>query len=381
MEALTGIRAIAAFWVVLYHFKATTLEPLHLRSDFPALEYGYLGVDLFFLLSGFVMTHVHGRDFPPLRWPRLRVFYGLRLARLYPVHFVVLLFLAAAVMAGPLVGIVPKQPEQFTGSSFAVNLLLLQAWWDQPLTWNTPSWSISCEWFVYLLFPLFAIGLRRAGGRALWLWLAAELLLFAAAYAWVFGGDIDRNAGLALLRVAFEFSIGGLLCRLTQRWDLSSAPWTAIVAALVIGAELVPGFWHDFTLVLAFGCAVLAGRYPRPLLSRFLAVPALVYLGEISYSLYMVHVPVQLTAGKLFENLLQHHVHSYPAGLLVGLLAIACTVAVAAAMYHLVEWPARRWLRRRLAVPPVAPGDAAAGRGADPVRARGLGGAAPWAGP
>src|SRR5947209_2043868 len=105
MDALTGIRAIASLWVVGYHFSLLTFAALELQRFVPAIQFGYIGVDLFFLLSGFIIMHVHGRDTATLAMGPLRRFYGLRLARIYPVHLLMLLVVLLIVAGGALVGI------------------------------------------------------------------------------------------------------------------------------------------------------------------------------------------------------------------------------------------------------------------------------------
>lgn len=90
IDALTGIRAIAALWVVGFHFGLFPLGSLGLDDALPVLRYGYLGVDLFFVLSGFIIYHVHQRDAGSLSIGSVLHFYGLRLARMYPVHLLTL---------------------------------------------------------------------------------------------------------------------------------------------------------------------------------------------------------------------------------------------------------------------------------------------------
>jgi peptidoglycan/LPS O-acetylase OafA/YrhL len=309
---------------------------------------GYLGVDLFFLLSGFIITYVHRRDTASLApKPALR-FYGLRLARIYPVHLAMLLVLVPVVLGGGLLGFHAHHPEMFQGRDFVLSLLLLQAWtYHSMLVWNFPSWSVSCEWFAYLLFPCLAILLNRlSGARQTALWLALETTAFALAYVFLFHGDIDRaSGGLALARVSFEFVAGALGYRLTEFADLKRWPWTALVIAAMVAAAAA-GPAHDILAILTFALAILAGRYRSNMVARLLRLPVLVYLGEISYSLYMVHEPVEMTFGKF-----AYHVIETTSSRVVDFTALAVflafTIAVAAAAHHFLEVPARNWLRRR----------------------------------
>jgi peptidoglycan/LPS O-acetylase OafA/YrhL len=347
LDALTGVRALAAFWVLMYHFALSPFGALHLEESVPAVKVGYLGVDLFFILSGFIITHTHRRDAGSLARRAVLSFYGRRLARLYPVHLLTLLALLVMLYVGGLFGVAAHLPEKFRPVDFFYNLILVQAWGvGEPLTWNFPAWSVSCEWFAYLAFPPLAFGLNRiASPREAIRWLVVTIAAFVLSYGLLFDFDLDQPDVLALARVAFEFTAGALCCRLTELRSLRALPWTVLVlAAIAVAAALSSTPVRDLAIVGMFGVVIVAGRYGDNLVARFLALPLLVYLGEISYSLYMVHVPIRMTLGKLAE----HYIDRLGASVW-GFLAAAAfclvTVATAAAVYHLVEAPARRWLQ------------------------------------
>ena len=359
MDALTGIRAVTALWVVAYHFALSPLAALHLGRLLPPVQIGYLGVDLFFLLSGFIITHVHRRDAASLAPNVALRFYGLRLARMYPVHLLMLLVLVPVVAGGRLLGFAPHHPEDFRAADFVFDLLLIQSWGvSDDIHWNFPAWSVSCEWFVYLLFPVFALWLNRiASARRAVLWLAAETAAFALAYVLVFHFDLDLKFGAggfsrsALTRVCFEFAAGALCCRLTELADLGSWPWTALVlAAGAIAAALSATPARDIAVVCACAVTIVAARYRSTLIARILALPVLVYLGEISYSLYMVHAPIRMTLGKFAERVIAGTGPGL-VGYLIGVAFFLVTVLAAAIIHHSVEAPARRWLRYRFIEP------------------------------
>jgi len=353
IKALTGIRAVAALWVVGFHFAQSPLGALGLDAAFPALSYGYLGVDLFFLLSGFIIYHVHRRD-ASLSLGGVLHFYGLRLARMYPVHLLTLCGLAFLVLAARRVGITPTHPEDFHAVDFLYNLLLIHSWGvADDIHWNSPAWSISCEWFAYLLFPVLALWLNRlASARRATLWLAGEAAVFALAYVFFFHGNLDNKfdghfARYALARVCLEFTFGALCCRLCSLIDMRAWPWTAAVLAGVLVAILLIGTpLRDIAIVVVFVLMILAGSMPGNLVARVLGLPILVYLGDISYSLYMIHVPMRMTLGKLLEPRLLQEPRATASMMAIGFFL--ATIAVAAATYHMVEAPARRWLRRLL---------------------------------
>jgi len=353
MNALTGIRGLAALWVVAYHFSLSPLASLEFQQVFPIAKCGYLGVDLFFLLSGFILTHVHGTDTATLSLRRVAHFWGLRLARIYPVHLAMLCALVAFVVFGAAIGVVPHHPEDFRARDFFYSLLLVQAWGvADDIHWNFPAWSISCEWLVYLLFPLVALAVARVrsvAGAALL--LGADAAVFALVYRIVFRCDLNLRfdegnfARFALLRIGFEFVAGALAHKIVALGGLRRWPWTIIVIAglgACVAASFTPA--RDFLIVCECGLAILAGAFSATLVARLLSLAPLLYLGEISYSIYMVHIPIRMTVGRAASAILMR-THSPVTGWLVAAALFLVTVGAAAAVHALIEVPARGLLR------------------------------------
>src|ERR1043165_7460847 len=146
IPALTGIRGIGAVWVVIYH-----LFP----GDLPVIGLGYQGVDLFFILSGFVLTLVHTKDFDGgYALSKYIRFLMLRLVRIYPLHITVLIVFAVAVLVLPGFAQRYEHPDHFGISQFITTALLVQNWrMGNVSLWNGPSWSLSAEWLGYIFFP------------------------------------------------------------------------------------------------------------------------------------------------------------------------------------------------------------------------------------
>jgi peptidoglycan/LPS O-acetylase OafA/YrhL len=359
MDALTGLRAFAALAIVFFHLRISGFVPPGYVAALPAVTSFYLGVDLFFLLSGFVLMHVHGGEFRHIAAGPVRRFYALRLARIYPVHVTVLALLvvvvAAQLLLAPAAARMPQFEKRFGVEALVSHLLLVG--WSSP-TWNQPAWSLSAEWTAYLAFPLLPCVLSRMSpGRALGL-----LALLAAGFTWVYAGPfdyvLDRHG---LVRVAFEFPIGCLLYRLAR-----SLPARVALPLLLAAAGLVVALygtrWGDLAVVPALAVLVLACGSPN-VLSRALSARWLVWLGEISYSIYMLHVVVLGFAGRAAPLVLR----IVPAGGRPAMmaLALAAVVGCAAALHYTVERPARQYLRRRidersgrLAEAPAAPATA-----------------------
>jgi peptidoglycan/LPS O-acetylase OafA/YrhL len=256
IRPLTSIRGIAAIAVVMYHFRQNFGDKFYPDGVTQVFSRGYLWVDFFFLLSGFILSHVHAEEFAHGPAP-YRAFLFKRIARIYPLH-VVTLFIVALPFFWPTL---PLARESRTVSSFVSNLLLIQAWqWKDHLSWNFPAWSISDEWAAYLLFPLIVAFFYRAS-----LALAAAvavLAIFGLDFLTTFGPprrvhDFGVDVGWA--RCLVEFSTGVVIYRVFKmrpsimRSDL-------VFAVLVVGVLVAMHFGvPDFVTVLLF-CGLCAQR-------------------------------------------------------------------------------------------------------------------------
>ncbi|GAB3692631.1 acyltransferase family protein [Angustibacter aerolatus] len=347
IAALTGLRAVAAVWVVLFHYRADVerLVPPARHLD-PLLASGYLGVDVFFVLSGFVLAYNYGHRLDRWRPREARDFVQNRVARVWPVQVVTLhadLLYAAAVGA---LG-VSADGHRRTPAAYVENLTMTHLWFSDRPSFNAPAWSISAEWLVYLLCPLLLLGfarVRRAGtalaGAA---GLYAVMLLVFALFA-LPNGNVP-HAGL--LRVVVEFVAGVLLVRVHQQAPRGIGRAALPVAvALVLVVLLVPrshggGYW----LAPAFALLVLllaAGTGP---LAAVLSTRWSVLWGEASYCLYMTHVLVQPLLRSVVHPLADGR--GSAAGALVLVLDALVLGAVALLLRRAVEVPARGLLRAR----------------------------------
>src|SRR5260370_5698247 len=194
VDALTGLRFVAAFWVVVFHF----LRPTELGIPLPEsvlsiLGSGYCGIGLFFALSGFVLSYVY-TDLDPGDAIAKRNFSTARFARIYPVH-VIGFVLAAPFVIGHRMAISSGFAALAKCMVAAVaSLTLTQAWfWPLAATWNAPAWTLSVEAFCYLLFPWIAARVRRLSstellGLAFLMWCCAML----APTVWYFVPSLPR---------------------------------------------------------------------------------------------------------------------------------------------------------------------------------------------
>ncbi|MDB5311151.1 MAG: Acyltransferase [Gemmataceae bacterium] len=345
IESLTSLRGLAAGWVVLYHFGD---DLAFTRAASPLLRMGNMAVPCFFVLSGFVLSYNYLNQFPSITWRSYLKFLSLRFARVYPVHLFTLLVLLAMLAVALHTGMSVQHLEDGYGvHDFVLNLFLVHTWVPYfRLNWNYPSWSISSEWFAYILFPLMAIGLNRLGRR----WLAVALGLgwggMMAVYQTSFPLPFRE-----LLVVLPTFFIGCIL----GRWLLSrpvgggaipgGLAADAAVIAVLVAPSVLPVEWAVATMLTAFvvivgGLAAAGGRC-----SRLWRWGPVLYLGEVSYSLYMTHALAHRVCIKVLPA--ERYAGSgLAAQLLVAAGYFGLVAAATLSTYYLVEKPFRRWGRR-----------------------------------
>lgn len=352
IRPLTSLRGIAALMVVAQHF-STTAER-HAAHPIPSLvPHGYVAVDLFFVLSGFIMGTTYAADFAARGGRAMPSFLLRRVARIVPLN-------TAAVLGIVLLGLLAGGDMFFTSAHLArdlvCNLLLLQGF-GIGTNLNGPSWSISTEFAAYLCFPVLLALAVTAGRRLAWATgLGASLLLLGLAVGQPrLGLAVEGGAG-ALVRCFTEFTLGLLTFRVVRGGgfeDVLRRDVTAMLAAIWGAAALL--LRVDLLAAASFPLLIAALARNRGRVAAVLSAPVPYLLGEISFSVYLLHNPVRpvwLAAMRA--------VHPAPFGTAPALAAAALgTLAVlplAWIGYRAIERPGRRWVRgAALAVrPPVA---------------------------
>jgi len=365
IKALSGLRIVAAVWVVLFHFRPwlDVSAPGFRSALAPVINCGAQGVDLFFILSGFVLTWNYlDRMGESFSMKATLHFLWLRLARVWPVYVVTLHLALAWIIFTLYVGHLPSPvADQLSAVSYARQVLLVQLWF-QPFfdgsSWDGPAWSISAEWLAYLLFGVVVLAIFRIARATrvrglLWLAVAAclppTLLLLATGHFY--------TPWSWLPRIVMQFTAGALACAAVRKMQLSEAGQrragylSVVLCAGIIGIlyflDAYPvakvsdssGLVDVLFVPLVASLAVGIGSLPRLLSSRIM-----VYGGYISFSLYMVHEIVH-TAWNWFTA--QFEIILTPSWsaklIMVGVFAVAFLGAVL--LYHFVEEPARIWMR------------------------------------
>jgi len=292
IRALTGLRGVAALYVVLFHAQTLCPVPEVLR---PFVAHGYMAVDLFFVLSGFVMALTCAGMFAQdIRLENVRRFLGLRVARTYPLFALMTLLTALASMR--------LMPLDRLLHDLFFNLLLIHSWgFADPLV--APGWSISAEWAAYLLFPLtvyWAMHTSRVTSLVVAALAFAVLVVLACGPSWLAGqpiatrgGPLDISSAFApgtLLRCLCEFQIGMACYRFRAIIPAWSAAPLAGAALVLLG---VPN--ADILLVPVFASLIMALSHDSGAVARGLQSRAALWLGAISYALYLVQDIVMRT--------------------------------------------------------------------------------------
>lgn len=346
IKPLTGLRFFAAFWLLLYFFWSRFegfSRPL-------IIDNGNLGVDLFFILSGFVLAHVYGPQVENSNYSH-KGFIWARLARVYPLHLLTFSMMFGMFVVAIITG------SEFDKSAFDLShipyhLTLTQAWgFIGADTWNFPSWSISAEWFAYLTFPAsFWVASRFKNAP-----IAGLMLVFAvfyAFYALMDGVNIELTNMTwqgGVIRIIPSF-LGGIMLWFIGRKGLFNPKYSKIailanVILLFTTCAITNSPWLVWPMLLSL-VFFLAESSKLPS-QEVIGSKTFVYLGEISFSMYMVHLPVDIVINRIISKF-GGALGPVTFGIVSLIIGIIATMIVAALAHAFVEKPARDFLRRTI---------------------------------
>ena len=359
IRALTSIRFFAAFGVALYHMIKPPARFGFLASVVGA---GYVGVSFFFLLSGFILTYSHAREYE-LGLGRATQFWIARFARVYPVYLVVMLFAAYV------------HRDQFHPAvhaiAYAADLLMIQAWFTRlVIFFNLPAWSLSVEAFFYAVFPFLVLRLRPSSRLKAMLQLVAwwTLALLIPLVYWHFypaafwlkdGGPTVGTEQLLLVRFLPLYALPEFLAGIALGWlylrfdpgprraNLLATTSLILLTATLFASEHIPLLLLNNGLLIPVFALLILSLCHHSWLSRLLAHPALVLLGESSFAFYLIHL--------LFNDWTK--VYFGPGeSLAATTLKLAIITLLSIALHLTVERPCRRlilaWWRTHHPAPP-----------------------------
>jgi peptidoglycan/LPS O-acetylase OafA/YrhL len=357
IASLTPLRGIAALLVAIFHFHGYFLRFVQQEQSM-FIDKGYLMVDLFFLMSGFLIMHVYSTQFAEkITVNAFKKFMLARFARVYPLHIIVLLVLVAYYFIR-----VNEVDPFFKPGTILYNTFLLHSLpFNNELTWNVPSWSISAEWWAYMLFPVLCLLLykKKKITIAVLLTISIASYLFLWFYispykeaGMISPKNLDVTYNYGFLRSIAGFILGMLLYFLYQDDKIKNyckPDWLCAIVTLLLLAGMHLGI-QDIYFVPLFCVLIIAFTSNTGKAAAALNNKALIYLGDISYSVYMLHFPliliVQMIAYKLNNQSKASLNVSFWPGLGYCILFIAVLIVLSALSYKILEQPCRRYVNK-----------------------------------
>ena len=344
IKALTSLRGLAAMMVVLQHFSATAER--HASVPIPSLvPHGYVAVDLFFTLSGFIMAYTYRADFARRGVRAMPDFLLKRAARILPLNTaMVVVIVLAGLLSQSVSGTNIFGASSHLLYDVACNVLLLQGF-GIGMNLNGPSWSVCTEFAAYLLFPVFlALAFSRLAVTVLTVLVAFGLLFVVALHHSRLGLDTFVLEG-TLTRCFGQFVIGMCTFRATlvpRARRLLMADWLAALAGVWTAGALI--LRVDLLAAIGFPVLVAALACNDGKIGRVMAMKPLHFLGEISFSIYLIHDPLRALALALLRFVHPTLLGAAPA---LGFALVSSFLVIGSGWlaYVVIERPGRRLVR------------------------------------
>ncbi|WP_316821900.1 acyltransferase [Pedobacter gandavensis] len=364
LSSLTALRGIAALLVAVFHFEMAVARFVPAASSM-FFEKCYLMVDLFFIMSGFIMMHVYRDQFKDsIQVEPLKNFFVARFARVYPLHIFSLLLLVVIVRYLTDWGNPPILLEQ--PSDILPNIFLLHSFGLTNIySWNIPSWSISAEWAAYLLFPVIALCINKK--RTISVIIFLGLIVFAY-YAIMYmlprknpinpaipvPHNLNTTFDYGYIRGIAGFTVGVLVYLLYELKAFRKAFSSDFVSLiLILGIVLCLHFaLNDGITVLLFAALVLSFTANQGSIAKFCNLKFMQFLGNISYSVYLMQIFLQepfshgaYLPGTVGVGRGKQNIDLFP-GLMYCLVYLVLLILISYVTYRWVEGPSRRFINR-----------------------------------
>ena len=333
----------------------------------------YLMVDFFFILSGFILCHVYGKYFAEsVSIKEFKKFSIARFARVYPLHFITLAYLVLFYFVSAKMRIPSNEILQVDNNVYSIftNIFLIHSmnlhnWF----TWVHASWSISTEWWAYMIFPFLVKPFSQLGSSGK---LIAAILCFAGYFGIAyyvtptvgnpFGWPNDTSR--TSINVSYQWGYLRCLCGFIlgmvmyygykEEWAKKILGNGYVLALLAAGVFLTMHFFvSDLLIVSFFPFILLSGAYGSKNINRFFSLTPLQRIGDWSFSIYLVHQPIIITAVYLdlyFHPPVEGSTGPGPtfwAAWAITILFIVIILFVSWLTYRFWELPARKWINAK----------------------------------
>ena len=355
---LTPLRGIAAILVVIFHFEIVLVLflPRELSRFFSKC---YLMVDLFFIMSGFIIYHVYGEIFKHnIQTVSFNKYIRARLARVYPLHIITLILTIILVVSQHF-----KWDEFFNPRAIPTHVLMLQSFGLHSIyTWNVPAWSISAEFVAYIIFPVFAFVLYRS--KIITPVIISALIIFTYCLLAFKLSKTNGTTGLYNLDVTYDygylrgiagFLAGGMVYQLYLKkiFYFLRADAILIILSVLLFACLHFGV-TDLVFIPVFLLLVLSAAYNTGRIKRFLSNRFLQWLGDISYSVYLIQFPLMLLVigslphfGISWNGPYSLHLPYWQAAICCFIF-LAVLIGISALSYYYIERPFRKLINGKI---------------------------------
>ncbi len=348
LRHLTGFRGIAALLVVFYHIRSY-IVPYVSEEIIYVLGQGYLAVDFFFILSGFVIAYNY---FDKLVFPAKQSivnFYIKRIARIYPLHFLVLMTYLMVPVAYKIVDKPFFFAGKYTIEGFISGLFLIQTWgWIETVTWNVPAWSISTELFAYILFPLMVLILKPLNKRYGLVGILTIVTILTYLMAVLFDEFGNENIGqniqlVGIYRCVSEFFIGVCTWLVYRNYETKSFHLGALLFYGGIGFFLILSFTeikNHYYVPILMATILLGSISQNNIFTSIFSSHFFVWLGDISYSIYLTHYLIRDFFKLLFldtANASLYWIASY----------VLVVIFISHFLYKYFEMPSKQFILKR----------------------------------
>ncbi|MDR0565526.1 MAG: acyltransferase [Prevotellaceae bacterium] len=354
-EVLDGLRGVAAIMVLLFHI----FETYNIVNKAPLLVgHGYLAVDFFFALSGFVIGYAYDD-----RWGRLSVrdFLKRRVIRLHPMVVAGMLLGAALFYFGasPEYALIAGTPVWKMALYLLLGLLLIPTppsadirGWQETYTLDAPCWSLFFEYIANILYALFIRRFSKVALAVLVALAAGAVLLVTIAHGSVIGGWVlsAKHMGIGFTRLIFPFFAGLLLYRIGKLPRVRKGfLWCSLILVAVLATPSIGGLEHTyknglfeaFAILIVFPAIVYLGAGSKVKSARAASLCKL--LGDISYPVYLVNYPIIY----IFTGWISKTKYSLAESWEMATLVFVATIALSYALLRWYDIPVRRWLAKR----------------------------------